>query len=61
LKTTIRLLSSTIAGAAAAAGLSLAPIPARPVLARMQPGQELMEYVCMENTNELSEGFIIRH
>jgi hypothetical protein len=31
------------------------------VLARMQPGQELMEYVCMENNKELFEGLIIGH
>ena len=31
------------------------------VLARMQPGQELMEYVCMENNKELLEGHIVGH
>jgi hypothetical protein len=31
------------------------------VLARMKPGQELMEYTCMENNKELLEGHLVGH
>jgi hypothetical protein len=31
------------------------------IMARMAPGQELMEYVCMENNKELFENLIIGH
>jgi hypothetical protein len=31
------------------------------VLARMKPGQELMEYSCMENNKELLEGHLVGH
>lgn len=39
----------------------LQPIKNTRVLARMKPGQELIEYVCMENNKELFEGLIIGH